>query len=470
MARKTAKPAAKRPQASGHAPKVSPTGSRNAKLAVEVSAPVEKRKNGPGTVAILAIGDEVLRGEIANSNATFLSDRLFDAGYDVRAHRVVSDVPADIRAALESLSGEASVIIVTGGLGPTEDDRTVDVVCDLLGVGTVEHGPSLAAMKQRFSAHGFELTPNNLRQVRVPQGGQAFANPAGIAPGFSVRIGDAEAYFLPGIPREMESIFTAECMPRLIKRMEGHGVPRAAVRTFHVYGMGESHIDHRLVGLLENFSDTTIHFRTAAPENHVKIVVRTKDFAKSQALLEQVDHELRKRIGQGVYGIDGETFPMVVGRTLREAKATLAFAESCTGGYAGQLITSEPGASDFFLGGVMAYANDVKVNLLGVPAELLTEHGAVSEPCARAMAEGLRKVTNASVSIAITGIAGNKMDGRPVAAAAAKPSDKPVGTICFGIAGSRPTKSVSKLFSGDRERIRKAAAFFALDLARRYFL
>lgn len=479
VAPKSAKSAAKRQTASRPKPtqarsapgvkKQTPKQATGAKTAPATPAVVTKVKPAPGTAAILAIGDEVLRGEIVNSNATFLSDRLFDAGYDVRAHRVVSDLPADIRAALLGLASEASVIIATGGLGPTEDDRTVDVVCDLLGIGTTEHAPSLAAMKQRFSAHGFELTPNNLRQVRVPEGAQAFSNPAGIAPGFSIPIGDAEAYFLPGIPREMESIFSAECMPRLVKQMEERGIPRAAVRTFHVYGMGESHIDHRLVGLIENVSDTTVHFRTAAPENHVKIVVRTSDSAKSQAVLEQLDHDLRKRIGQGIYGVDGETFPMVVGRALREAGATLAFAESCTGGYAGQLITSEPGASDFFVGGVMAYSNDVKVNVLGVPADLLTEHGAVSEPCARAMAEGARKITGATIAVAITGVAGDKIDGRASTPSDGKPSDKPVGTVCFAIAGPRPTKSVGKLFSGDRERIRKAAAFFALDLARRYF-
>ena len=427
-------------------------------------------KAHPGTAAVLAIGDEVLRGEIANSNAAFLSDRLFDAGYDVRAHRVVSDTPADIRAAIESLAGEVAVIVATGGLGPTDDDRTVDVVSDLLGVEATEHGPSLEAMKQRFSAHGFALTPNNMRQVRIPAGATAFPNAAGIAPGFCLHVGEAEAYFLPGIPREMESIFLSQCMPRLVQRMGQHGVPRAAVRTFHVYGMGESHIDHRLVGLVGSTSDVTVHFRTASPENHVKIVVRTSDFAKSQSVLEQIDHELRKRIGQGIYGTDGETFPMVVGKTLREASATLALAESCTAGYAGQLLTSEPGASDFFLGGVMAYSNEVKTKVLGVPAELLTEHGAVSEPCARAMAEGARNLTGATIAVSITGVAGSKMDGRPGAPVGATQGEKPVGSVCFAVAGPRPTKSVSKLFSGDRERIRRAAAFHALEMARRYFM
>ena len=484
MAREVHKPskqAVKRVAASGGSHKSGTVSHKVAKPASEARVVGAKpsaekapaavvAKVPPGTAAVLAIGDEVLRGEIANSNAAFLSDRLFDAGYDVRAHRVVSDTPADIRAAIESLASEVAVIVATGGLGPTDDDRTVDVVSELLGVDTTEHAPSLDAMKQRFSAHGFALTPNNMRQVRVPAGATAFANAAGIAPGFCARIGQAEAYFLPGIPREMEGIFLSQCMPRLVSRLAEHGVPRAAVRTFHVYGMGESHIDHRLVGLVGNIPDVTMHFRTASPENHVKIVVRSGDFAKSQAVLEQIDHELRKRIGQGIYGIDGETFPMVVGKTLREAGATLALAESCTAGYAGQLLTSEPGASDFFLGGVMAYANDVKTKVLGVPAELLTEHGAVSEPCARAMAEGARNLTGATIAVSITGVAGSKMDGRPVAPTNAAPGDRPAGSVCFAIAGPRPTKSVSKLFSGDRERIRRAAAFHALDMARRYFM
>jgi nicotinamide-nucleotide amidase len=331
--RAMAKPAAK--------PATKPSTKPTAELApVDTAATTLPVKVAPGTVAILAIGDEVLRGEVANTNAVFLSDLLFDAGYDVRVHRVVSDEPEDIRTALESLAREVAVIVATGGLGPTDDDRTVDVVCSLLGVGTTEHAPSREAMQRRFAAHGFELTPNNMRQVRVPEGATAFVNSAGIAPGFCIPIGAAEAYFLPGIPREMESIFVPHCMPRLIQRMTDLGVAKAAVRTFHVYGMGESHIDHRLVGLIENIPDVTVHFRTAAPENHVKIVVRSGDFQKSQAVLEQLDRDLRKRIGQGIYGVDGETFPMVVGRALREAKATLALAESCTAGYAGQLITS----------------------------------------------------------------------------------------------------------------------------------
>ena len=198
--------------------------------------------------ALVAIGDEVLRGEVSNTNGTFIADRLFEAGFSVVEQAVVSDDPFDIRTALVRLRASCDVIVATGGLGPTEDDRTVDVVADLFGTGTVPDEPSLGAMKKRFSTHGFELTPNNLRQVRIPVGAKALPNSAGIAPGFVVRLGGADAYFLPGVPREMERMYLDQVAPRLQVHMAEAGVPRAAVRTWHVYGMARSqHIDHRTV-------------------------------------------------------------------------------------------------------------------------------------------------------------------------------------------------------------------------------
>jgi len=332
--------------------------------------------------ALLAIGDEVLRGEIVNANAAFLSERLFELGIEIVEHVVVSDDPTAIRGALLRLRATIDVVIATGGLGPTEDDRTVDVVADLLGVESPAHPASLEAMKQRFSTHGFELTPNNLRQVRVPQGGEALPNAAGIAPGFRINLGGAEGYFMPGVPREMNKIFTDEVAPRLRARMVETSAGPRAVRTWHVYGMGESHIDHRLAGLLEHVPNATLHFRTASPENHVKVIVRDSDVARAQETLEKIDVELRKRIGGGVYGVDDDTFPMAVGRALAGHPSTVALAESCTGGMAGELLTSVPGASAYFLGGVMAYSNEMKEKLLGVKTETLATFGAVSEPCA----------------------------------------------------------------------------------------
>src|SRR5882672_12474311 len=224
--------------------------------------------------ALVAIGDEVLRGEVANTNGSFIAEKMFEAGYEVVEQAVVSDDPAEIRTALVRLRTTMDVVVATGGLGPTEDDRTVDVVADLFGTGTVPDEPSLGAMKKRFSTHGFELTPNNLRPVRIPVGSKALPNTAGIAPGFVVRLGGAEAFFLPGVPREMERMFLDEVAPRLSRRMAERGIPRAAVRTWHVYGMGESHIDHRLSGILTGVQDNgtfaTLHFRTSHPVNHVK--------------------------------------------------------------------------------------------------------------------------------------------------------------------------------------------------------
>ena len=414
--------------------------------------------------ALLAIGDEVLRGEVANSNGTFIADRLFEAGFEMVEQVVVSDDPLAIREVLVRLRATVDVIIATGGLGPTEDDRTVDVVADLFGTGTVADEPSLGAMKKRFSTHGFEMTPNNLRQVRIPVGAKALPNNAGIAPGFVVRIGGAEAYFMPGVPREMERMFVDEVLPRLQRRMAEAGLPRAAVRTWHVYGMGESHIDHRLAGLLtgvEGSVTATLHFRTSHPVNHVKVVVRGASVEDEQATLERIDGELRKRIGPGIYAIDGESFPGAVAKALRaqDPPATLAIAESCTGGLAGELVTREPGSSTFFRGGIIAYSDEIKTGVLGVKPETIADFGAVSEPTAREMAEGAKRVCGSLVAVAITGVAGPG-GGTP---------EKPVGTVCFAVCGPGTTRTSTKLFAGNRERVRVAAAYYALDLARRYF-
>jgi nicotinamide-nucleotide amidase len=285
-------------------------------------------------------------------------------------------------------------------------------------------------------------------------GAKALPNSAGIAPGFVVRMGAADAFFLPGVPREMERMYLDEVAPRLERRMAEAGTPRAAVRTWHVYGMGESHIDHRLAGLLTGIEGATMHFRTSHPVNHVKVVVRGASVEEEQATLEHIEAELRKRIGPGIYAIDGQTFPSAVAKALRaqDPPATLAIAESCTGGLAGELVTSEGGASAFFRGGIVAYTDEVKTGVLGVKPETLADFGSVSEPTAREMAEGAKRVCGSSVAVAITGVAG--------------PGG---GTPGFAVCGPGTTRTSTKLFAGSRERVRIAAAYYALDLARRYF-
>lgn len=421
-----------------------------------------------GGVALLAIGDELLQGEIGNANAAYLSDRLSEMGLAVREHAVVSDDAADIARALRRLSAWADALIVTGGLGPTEDDRTVDAACAVLGVAAEAHEPSLLAMKKRFSAHGFELTPNNLRQVRVPAGAEALPNPTGIAPGFRVRLHGADAWFLPGVPREMEAMFAQAIAPAL--RASHPEAAATVVRTYHVYGMGESHVDHRLAQILNGVPGASLHFRTAHPENHVKLVVRGPDAAENRATLARVEADLRRRIGAGIYGVDDVNFSMAVAAAMKKASASLALAESCTGGLAGAMVTAEPGASEFFRGSIVCYADDVKTGVLGVKPATLEKHGAVSEQVAKEMAEGALRVCGSTLAVAITGIAGADKEGRVAAPApATPPGEKPVGTVCFAIAGPRTTRTNVKHFSGGRERIRRAAAYYALDMARRYF-
>jgi nicotinamide-nucleotide amidase len=225
--------------------------------------------------------------------------------------------------------------------------------------------------------------------------------------------------------------------------------------------MGESHIDHRLAGLLTGVEGATLHFRTSHPVNHVKVVVRGASVEDEQATLERIDGELRKRIGPGIYAIDGESFPGAVAKALRaqDPPATLAIAESCTGGLAGELVTREPGSSTFFRGGIIAYSDEIKTGVLGVKPETIADFGAVSEPTAREMAEGAKRVCGSLVAVAITGVAGPG-GGTP---------EKPVGTVCFAVCGPGTTRTSTKLFAGNRERVRVAAAYYALDLARRYF-
>lgn len=426
------------------------------------------------SAAVLAIGDEVLRGEITNGNAAFLSGRLFDLGLVLREHVVVSDDPSDVRGALRRLGSVVDVLLVTGGLGPTEDDRTVDVVCDLLGVTSDVHEPSRQQMEARFARTGYQLTPNNLRQVRVPVGAAPLANAVGLAPGFAVDVGRARAFFMPGVPREMARIFEDHVVPYLTERLLREGRAPGLARTWHIYGMGESHADHRLAGLLQGVPDATLHFRVAIPELHVKVVLSGRSPADAHAALERLDVQVRERLGDVVHGIDDQTFGSSVQNAFRSRSATLALAESCTGGYAAQLLTAEPGASDVFLGGIISYANQVKTAVLGVQPETLRQHGAVSEPCAAEMAEGARRTTGATIAVSITGVAGSDREtpftsppaNPPNVTAPAADGPKPVGMVCFGVASAAGTRTETKLFSGGRERIRRAAAFHALGLAR----
>jgi competence/damage-inducible protein CinA-like protein len=410
---------------------------------------------------ILTIGDELNRGEIVDTNSSWLAERLTELGLHVRWRTSVTDDPVDMRAALDQAAARARVVVASGGLGPTEDDRTVDVVSDWLGVDPAADAAHEAVMRARFGERNFRVTPNNLRQVRVPAGAVVLRNRKGLAPGFRVeRAGmRAELYFMPGVPREMKPMFDDEAAPR-IRRVSGGSV-RTLKRAWRVAGMGESHVDHALAGLLDGIGDSTLHFRIDFPENVVTVVLRGHDEVALATTLEALDADVRARLGDHIY--DGDSLAAAVGARLRAAGATFGVAESCTGGMVGQLLTAVPGSSEYFRGGVVAYADDVKTALLGVRAETLAAHGAVSAETALEMAQGARRALGTTWGGAITGVAGPD-GGTP---------EKPVGTVDIALVGPAlvehrritwPPAPGSKNDRDGREQVRRIAAFALLHL------
>lgn len=392
-------------------------------------------------VEILTIGDELLRGDIVDTNAAWLGERLFEAGLPVGEVRTVGDALEPLVATLRALGERADVAVASGGLGPTEDDRTMEAAARAAGVGRALHEPSLGAMRERFARIDFEMTPNNVEQARIPVGSEALPNAAGTAPGFAMAIGRCRAFFLPGVPREMEAMFAREVAPRLA----GLG-RRRFVRTLRVFRMGESHVDHRLRGI--ETPGVSLHFQTRFPENLVKLV------SDDEAALARAEAAVRERLGGVVYGADDETLPARAGAALAARGATVAVAESCTGGIVGALLTDVPGASAWFRGGVVAYANDVKTRVLGVREETLARDGAVSRACVVEMAEGARRLAGATFGVGVSGVAG-PTGGTP---------DKPVGTVHVAVAGPEETFARKLSWPGTREMVRKLAAHAALAL------
>lgn len=400
------------------------------------------------TVEVVTIGDELNRGEIIDTNSSWLAERLTALGAYVRWRTSVTDDAHDMTEALRQATARADLVVTSGGLGPTDDDRTVDVVSALAGVEPVQEPAHFDKMRVRYAERGFRLTPNNLRQVRVPAGAEVLDNAHGAAPGFGVTIGKARVYVMPGVPREMKGIFDEHVAPRVAAAVGGS---QPAKRTWRVAGMGESHVDHALSGLVDGLDGVRLHFRIAYPENLVTVVVRRDDAA---AVLERLDAEVRARLGDHVYATGDTTLPEAVGARLTAARATLAVAESCTGGLIGQLVTAIPGSSRYFLGGVISYANELKRELLGVKPETLAAHGAVSEPTVIEMADGVRARTGATWGIAVSGVAGP--DGGT--------AEKPVGTVFIAVT-SAGARQVRKLFwPTGREQVRQLAAHAALHL------
>jgi nicotinamide-nucleotide amidase len=363
---------------------------------------------------ILTIGDELLSGEVVDTHASWLDTRLAAWGWRVIRHSSVLDDVEAIAAALRSAAAEAELVLVSGGLGPTQDDVTLEGLARALGVGLVEHAPTVASLHERASRLGRPLTPGSLRQARVPAVGEVLPNAVGTAPAFVAPLLGAQVFLLPGVPRELRYLAEHVVRPRVERAR-----PAVYRRTLKVIGLGESQLEHALSAALGEHAGVRVGFRTLGAENHLKLAASTPE-----ALVPAVE-AARAALGAQVFGEDEETIESVVLAALGARDATLAVAESCTGGMVTERLTSVAGASRVLLGGAVVYANALKVSLADVPEALLVEHGAVSEAVARALAEGIRARTHATWGLSTTGIAGPG-GGTP---------EKPVGLVWIAAAG-----------------------------------
>jgi nicotinamide-nucleotide amidase len=408
---------------------------------------------------ILTIGDELLRGEIVDTNTAFLAERLLRLDVETRFHATVLDDRTDIREAFQRAAARADVVLVSGGLGPTRDDLTIEVLGEAFGRKLVLHEPSLAALRAFFARFGREMAAINEKQAWFPEGAEVLENPIGTAPGCMLETspGGALVFCMPGVPRELYKMMDEQVLPRISAKRRVTAYARGALlRTF---GIGESNLDERLrdVALPPGVE---LGFRTQFPDNHVRPVARAATPEEADAKLRAALGALRERLGSLVYGEGQDTLEVVLGRLLAERGRTLATAESCTGGMIAELMTAVPGSSAYLRGGVVAYANTAKRALLGVPEALLAEHGAVSDPVARAMAEGARARFGTDYAVATTGIAGPTGGTK----------EKPVGLMYVALADASGTESRELFFAFDRERNRRLAAQVAMDWVRRRLL
>ena len=410
------------------------------------------------TAELIAVGTELLLGNIANTDAQILSQGLSALGITVHYHTVVGDNPQRLRDALDIARRRADIIITTGGLGPTYDDLTKQTICAAFGRELVLHEDILETIRSYFARSGRTMPENNVQQAMLPVGCTVFDNPVGTAPGCAFCAGGVHVLMLPGPPFECRYLFEHRAMAYLQALTDGVIVSHE----IRVFGMGESHVEAKLRHLMTTMTNPTLAPYAKTNECMLRATAKAPTAAQAEALLAPLVQQVRDVLGDVVYGVDVSSLEEVVSRLLQERSLTLSTAESCTGGLIAKRITDIPGASQVFRGGVVSYTNDVKADVLGVPRAALDTWSAVSEPVARAMAEGCRRLCGSDIALAVTGLAGPEGDDR----------GNEVGTVYIALADRRGTlcKRLSCGMGRGRDRVRSAAAQNALDLLRRRLL
>ncbi len=403
---------------------------------------------------IIAVGSELLTPQRVDTNSLFLTEHLNNLGVEVVLKTVVGDDRERLAAAVRAAVARSEIVILTGGLGPTEDDVTREAVAAALDRKLVFRADLLEWIEGRFRRAGRQMAEINRRQAYVIEGAEAWRNDNGTAPGLWIEHNGRIVILLPGPPAELQPMFVRDCLPRL-ERL----VPRQVIRTriYRVAGMPESDLDQLISPAYRKYANPSTTVLAAPGDIQIHLRARCETPEEAERLLAELGGQIEALLGERIYSRNGEPLEVVVGRRLRERGATLSVAESCTSGLLAARITDVAGSSDYFVGGFLVYTDALKTRLLGVPASILEQHGAVSEPVAQAMAAGARERTGSTFALSVSGVAG-PTGGTP---------EVPVGTVCIGLAHPEGAEARRYRFLGDRGRVRAIAVQTALDLLRR---
>jgi nicotinamide-nucleotide amidase len=403
---------------------------------------------------IIAVGSELLTPFRQDTNSLYLTGKLNSLGIEVRFKSIVGDDRERLGACVRLAISRSELVILSGGLGPTEDDLNREVVAEVLDRPLREVAEIRRSIEERWARLGRPMPANNLRQTLVPEGAEWLANERGTAPGLWIEQRGCILVLLPGPPWELEAMFEAACVPRLAARSSGR---RLRTRIYKVVGLPESEVDRRIAPAYQQYKNPETTILSVAGTIEVHLRAHGASEAEADKLLAELGDKIELALGDHIFSTGGESLEEVVGMYLVMKQKTVAVAESCTGGLVAERLTRVPGSSNFFLGGVVAYSNDLKTRLVGVPAELIAVEGAVSKPVAQALAEGVRRRTGASIGVSISGVAGP--GGGTV--------EKPVGLVFIALSDDRSTEVRRFQFPGDRERVRTWASVAALEMIRR---
>ncbi|PYG87048.1 nicotinamide-nucleotide amidase [Ruminiclostridium sufflavum DSM 19573] len=405
---------------------------------------------------ILAVGTELLMGQIANTNAQYISSKLPEVGLGVYYHSVVGDNPDRLQESLKLALERCDVVITTGGLGPTQDDLTKETIARAFGKKLVLHEESLNDIKSFFIRVGRQMTSNNEKQAYMPEGCIILENNNGTAPGCIIEEGSKTVIMLPGPPSEMKPMFDEAVMPYFKKKSKF----LIESRFLRVFGIGESAMETLIMDLIDGQLNPTIATYAKEGEVTLRVSAKIKDGESADSILNPVINEIKERTGECLYSDADQNLDEVAAKLLIEKNITIAAAESCTGGLISEMLTNIPGISKVFIGGAVTYSNESKSELLGVKKETLQKYGAVSCQTAAEMAEGIRKRLNTDISVSVTGIAGP--DGGT--------AEKPVGLVYIGLSSEKGTITKELRLSGNRKRIRNVTALNVFDIIRRHVM